>query len=43
MNHNKTKKAGDNVTAAVPFAKGTQLLELSALQFSMDRKISSKT
>jgi len=42
-NHNKTKKADDNVTAAVPFAEGTQLLELSALQFSMDRKICSKT
>ena len=38
---NKIKKAGDNATAAAPFAERTQLLELSALH--MDREIGSKT
>ena len=40
---NKTRKAGDNATAAAPFAEGTKLLELSALRLHMDRETCSKT
>ena len=40
---NKIKKAGDNATAAAPFAERTQLLELSALQLHTNRKTCSKT
>ena len=40
---NKIKKAGDNATAATPFAERTQLLELSALQLHTDRETCSKT
>ena len=43
MNPNKTRKAGDNETIVAPPAEGTRLLELSALQFSMDREIYGKT
>ena len=40
---NKTKKTGDDTTIAVPLAEGTQLLELSAFQFSTDRETYDKT
>ena len=40
---NKTRKTGDDAIVATPFAEGTRLLELSAPQFSMDRKIYGKT
>ena len=40
---NKTKKIGDDATVAVPLAEGTQLLELSALQFSTDRETYDRT
>ena len=36
MNPNKTRKASDNATTAVPLAERTRLLELSALQLRMD-------
>ena len=42
MNSNKTRKAGDNTTAAV-LAEGTQLLELSALRLHMGCETCSKT
>jgi len=40
---NKTRKTGDNATVTVPLAEGTQLLELSAFQFSTDRETCDKT
>ena len=43
MNPNKTKKAGDNATAAAPLAERTRLLELSTLQLLMERETCSKT
>ena len=35
---NKTRKTSDDATVAVPLAEETQLLELSALRFSLDRE-----
>ena len=43
MNPSKIEKAGDNATAAVLLAEKMRLLELSALQLYMDRKICNKT
>ena len=43
MNPNKTRKAGDDATAAVPLAERTQPLELSVLQLRTDRETCSKT
>ena len=43
MNPNKTKKAGDNATAAAPLAERTRLLELSVLQLHRDCETCSKT
>ena len=40
---NKTRKAGDNATAAVPLAEKMRLLELSVLQLPTDRETCSKT
>ena len=40
---NKTRKAGDNATAAVPLVERMQLLELSALRLRTDRETCSKT
>ena len=40
---NKTKKTGDDATVAMLLAEGTQLLELSALQFSTDRETCDRT
>jgi hypothetical protein len=39
----KTRKAGDDATAAAALAERAQPLELSALQLRMDRETSSKT
>ena len=43
MNPNKIEKAGDNATAAMLLAEKTRLLELSALQFHMERETCNKT
>ena len=43
MSPNKTRKAGNNATAAAPLAERTQLLELSVLQLCTDRETCSKT
>jgi len=43
MNPNKTKKAGDNATAAAPLAETKRMLELSTLQLHMVRETCSKT
>ena len=43
MNPNKIEKAGDNATAAVLLAEKTRLLELSVLQFHMERETYNKT
>ena len=43
MNPNKTKKAGDNATAAAPLAERTRLLELNALQLHTDHKTCDET
>ena len=40
---NKTRKAGDNATAAVPLAERTRQLELNALQLHTDRETSEET
>ena len=39
MNPNKTRKVGDDVTAAVPLAERMRLLELNALWLHMDHEI----
>ena len=43
MSPNKTRKAGDDVTAAAPLAERMQSLKLSALQLRTDRETCSKT
>ena len=43
MNPNKIEKAGDNATAVVLLAEKMRLLELSALQFHMERETCNKT
>ena len=43
MNPNKTRKVGDNATAAVPLAERTRLLGLNALQLRMDNETCDRT
>ena len=40
---NKTRKAGDNATAAAPLAERTRLLGLNALQLRMDNETCDRT
>ena len=43
MNPNKTEKAGDDATAAVPLTKRTRLLEPNALQLHTDHETCDET
>ena len=43
MNPKKIEKAGDNAIAAVLLTEKTRLLELTALQFHMERETCNKT
>ena len=43
MSPNKTRKAGDNATAATPLAEKTPPLGLNALQLRTDRETCDRT